>query len=60
MALEQGNVGDERQHEHVAEGARKRGYGAKHAKEIAGATVNEKRREEGRTSKSRGDRSKRG
>jgi hypothetical protein len=41
-------------YEHIEESARKRGYGSRRAKQIAGATVNEKRRKEGRTSKSKG------
>ena len=60
MPLKKGSAKDKRQYEHIKESARKRGYGTKRAKEIAGATVNKKRRKEGRTSKSRGGRSKRG
>ena len=54
MPLKKGSSKDERQYEHIKESARKRGYGSKRAKEIAGATVNKKRRKEGRTSKSGG------
>ena len=57
MPLRKGSAKDERQYEHIKKSARKRGYGTKRAKEIAGATVNKKRRTEGRTSKSRGGRS---
>jgi hypothetical protein len=52
MPLKKGSAKDKRQYEHIKESARKRGYGSKRAKEIAGATVNKKRRKEGRTSKS--------
>ena len=53
MPLKKGSAKDKRQYEHIKDNARKRGYGAKRAKQIAGATVNKKRRKEGRTSKSR-------
>ena len=53
MPLKKGSAKDKRQYEHIKKSARKRGYGAKRAKEIAGATVNKKRRKEGRTSKSK-------
>jgi hypothetical protein len=42
---------DERQYEHIKESASKRGRGAKRAKQIAAATVNKRRRSEGRTKK---------
>jgi hypothetical protein len=44
---------DERQYEHVKEGAKKRGTGTKRAKEIAARTVNKQRRTEGKTPKKR-------
>ncbi|MGE5401201.1 MAG: Rho termination factor N-terminal domain-containing protein [Ignavibacteriales bacterium] len=40
---------DERQYEHIKEGAEKRGKDEKRAKEIAARTVNKERRKEGRT-----------
>lgn len=40
---------DERQYEHIKEGQVKRGATRKRAKEIAAATVNRERQEEGRT-----------
>lgn len=40
---------DERQYEHIKEGATERGTPEKRAKEIAARTVNKRRREEGRT-----------
>jgi len=40
---------DERQYEHIKEGSEKRGVPEERAKEIAGRTVNKRRREEGRT-----------
>ena len=58
MPLKKGSSKDKRQYEHIKESARERGYGTKRAKEIAGATVNKKRRKEGRTSKGGGRRSK--
>ena len=58
MPLRKGSAKDKRQYEHIKKSARKRGYGTRRAKQIAGATVNKKRRKEGRTSKSkRGGRS---
>jgi hypothetical protein len=52
MPLRKGSAKDQRQYEHIERSARKRGYGTRRAKEIAGATVNKRRRKEGRTSKS--------
>lgn len=40
---------DERQYEHIKESAKERGTNEKRAKTIAGATVNKKRRQQGRT-----------
>lgn len=40
---------DERQYEHIKEGERKLGRSTARAKEIAAATVNKRRRQEGRT-----------
>ncbi|MBI3128532.1 MAG: Rho termination factor N-terminal domain-containing protein [Candidatus Tectomicrobia bacterium] len=40
---------DERQYEHIKESSRKRGASTRRAKEIAGRTVNKRRREESRT-----------
>lgn len=40
---------DERQYEHIKESAKERGTNEKRAKAIAGATVNKKRRQRGRT-----------
>jgi hypothetical protein len=40
---------DERQYEHIKESAAKKGRSSKRAKEIAAATVNKQRAEEGRT-----------
>ena len=54
MPLKKGSAKDKRQYEHIKDSARKRGYGSRRAKQIAGATVNKKRRKEGRTSKSKG------
>jgi hypothetical protein len=42
---------DERQYERIKESARKRGESMRRAKEIAARTVNQQRREEGRTPK---------
>lgn len=53
MPLKKGSAKDKRQYEHIKDNARKRGYGSKRAKQIAGATVNKKRSKEGRTSKSK-------
>jgi len=53
MPLRKGSPKDKRQYEHIEEDAKKRGYGTRRAKQIAGATVNKKRRKEGRTSKSK-------
>ena len=53
MPLKKGSAKDQRQYEHIKDNARKRGYGAKRAQRIAGATVNKKRKKEGRTSTSR-------
>ncbi len=44
---------DERQYEHIKESERKQGRSLKRAKEIAGATVNKQRKQEGRTAKTR-------
>ena len=44
---------DERQYEHIKESAKKRGKSMKRAKEIAARTVNNERREEGRTKSGR-------
>lgn len=44
---------DERQYEHVKDSERKQGRSLKRAKAIAGATVNKRRTEEGRTAKTR-------
>jgi len=57
MPLKKGSAKDKRQYEHIKESARKRGYGTRRAKEIGGATVNKKRRKEGRTSSSKRGRS---
>lgn len=43
---------DERQYEHIKESAGKKGRSSKRAKQIAAATVNKQRSEEGRTKKS--------
>src|SRR5215210_5771861 len=40
---------DERQYEHIKESAEERGVPTERAEEIAGRTVNKRRREEGRT-----------
>lgn len=40
---------DERQYEHIKEGAKEQGKSTSRAKEIAARTVNKQRREEGRT-----------
>ena len=40
---------DERQYEHIKKSAKKRGKSESRAKEIAAATVNKERRQEGRT-----------
>lgn len=40
---------DERQYEHIKESAREEGRSPRRAKEIAAATVNKRRRSEGRT-----------
>lgn len=40
---------DERQYEHIKESQEERGVSEKRAKEIAGRTVNKRRRQEGRT-----------
>jgi plasmid stabilization system protein ParE len=40
---------DERQYEHIKESAQERGAPTRRAKEIAARTVNQQRREEGRT-----------
>ena len=40
---------DERQYEHIKDSAKKRGKSTKRAKQIAAATVNKERRQEGRT-----------
>jgi plasmid stabilization system protein ParE len=40
---------DERQYEHIKESSEDRGVTERRAKEIAGRTVNKKRRQEGRT-----------
>lgn len=40
---------DERQFEHIKESSKRRGVSEKRAKEIAGRTVNKRRRQEGRT-----------
>ena len=40
---------DERQFEHIRESSRKRGASERRAEEIAGRTVNKRRRQEGRT-----------
>jgi hypothetical protein len=42
---------DERQYEHIKDSERQRGRGTRTAKRIAAATVNKRRREEGRTRK---------
>jgi hypothetical protein len=42
---------DERQYEHIKKSSASRGRSSKRAKEIAAATVNKKRRQEGRTKK---------
>jgi hypothetical protein len=42
---------DERQYEHIKDSAKKEGRSAKRAKQIAAATVNKRRRSEGRTKK---------
>jgi hypothetical protein len=42
---------DERQYEHIKDSAAKKGRGSKRAKQIAAATVNKRRRSEGRTKK---------
>jgi hypothetical protein len=42
---------DERQYEHIKDSAAKKGRSAKRAKQIAAATVNKRRRSEGRTKK---------
>jgi hypothetical protein len=44
---------DERQYEHIKESARDQGRSPRRAKQIAAATVNKKRSEEGRTKSSR-------
>jgi hypothetical protein len=44
---------DERQYEHIKESAGKRGRSSRRAKQIAAATVNKQRSEEGRTKSSR-------
>jgi len=45
---------DERQYEHIKDSEKKQGRSTKRSKEIAAATVNKRRRSEGRTkSKSR-------
>lgn len=40
---------EERQYEHIKEGAKKKGKSARRAKEIAARTVNKQRREKGKT-----------
>ena len=47
---------DERQYEHIKESARDEGRSLRRAKQIAAATVNKKRSEEGRTKTSRSSR----
>jgi hypothetical protein len=42
---------DERQYEHIKDSEAKSGRSAKRAKQIAAATVNKRRRSEGRTKK---------
>jgi hypothetical protein len=44
---------DERQYEHIKSSAKSRGRSTPRAKQIAAATVNKRRRQEGRTKKSR-------
>jgi hypothetical protein len=44
---------DERQYEHIKSSERKEGRSMKRAKAIAAATVNKRRRSEGRTKKQR-------
>lgn len=44
---------DERQYEHIKDSAAKEGRSSKRAKQIAAATVNKRRRSEGRTKSSR-------
>lgn len=44
---------DERQYEHIKSSERKEGRSLKRAKSIAAATVNKRRRAEGRTKKQR-------
>jgi hypothetical protein len=44
---------DERQYEHIKDGNRARGMGARRAQEIAARTVNKQRRKEGRTPNAR-------
>ena len=43
---------DERQYEHIKDSAKKEGQSARRAKQIAAATVNKRRRSEGRTRRS--------
>lgn len=43
---------DERQYEHIKDSAKKRGRSTKRAKQIAAATVNKERAQEGRTKSS--------
>ena len=45
---------DERQYEHIKDGAKKKGRSMKRAKQIAAATVNKQRSSEGRTATGRG------
>ena len=42
---------DERQYEHIKDSAANKGRSSKRAKQIAAATVNKRRRSEGRTKK---------
>lgn len=42
---------DERQHEHIKKSEKDKGRSKERAEEIAAATVNKKRRQEGRTKK---------
>jgi len=49
MPLKAWSNKDERQYEHIKQSASKRGRSSKRAKQIAAATVNKQRREEGRT-----------
>jgi hypothetical protein len=44
---------DERQYEHIKDSEKKQGRSAKRSKQIAAATVNKRRRSEGRTKSQR-------